>query len=201
MNKGRGFSKITIVLVVLVAAILGAGTYFAYTWWQGRTNVEKTQTTPTPSPNPRMGWTTYIDRENGFSLQYPSSWTAKEGSFPSTHGQTLKDMGFAGENIKVFVTVRSNPEGVLKAFVDADGLSNVQPAQIDSPQGKLDGFAGLVTGAYRVYLGKDNKIYMFTFPGAQSNNDLSADQVNILTSFQFTGASTPPTTPTTTPTP
>jgi len=188
----RGMSTVlTVLIVILVAAGLGAGAYFGYNWWQDQAKKDTGQTgeqTPTPPPDPTAGWQTYTDSTNGFSLKFPPDWTTKEGTFPSTHGTTLKDVSFSGDK-KVFVTVRTNPDATLEAFVNADGVADVKPAKVDT----LDGFAAVASGAYRVYLGKDDKIYMFTFPGAATNTDLSDDQVNLLTSFQFTsGTSSTP---------
>jgi hypothetical protein len=73
-------------------------------------------------------------------------------------------------------------------------VTEIKPAKVDT----LDGFAGVAGDSYRVYLGKDAKVFMFTFPGAKTNTDLSNDQVNLLTSFKFS-SSTTTTTPSTTP--
>lgn len=182
---------LTILITVLVAAGLGAGAYFGYNWWQDQAQKDTGQTTqPTTPPDPSQSWKTYTDSVNGFSIEYPPDWTIKEGSFPSDHGQTLKDVSFSGGTDRVFITVRTNPDGTLEAFVNADGVADIKPAKVVA----LDGFAAVASGAYRVYLGKDDKIYMFTFPGAATNTDLSDDQVNLLTSFQFTSGASSATT-------
>lgn len=184
MERQQGFATIiTVLLVILISAGLGAGAYFGYNWWQEQQNKKEKQTTPTTTTDPRAGWLTYTDAENGFSLKYPPDWTTKEGTPPaSTRGTTLKDIGFIGTTDKVFVTVRTNPDADLETFVRADGVTGIQPAKVD----KLDGFAGVAGGSYRVYLGKEAKVFMFTFPGAKANTDLSPNQVNLLTSFAFT---------------
>jgi|GEM_PF-3627913 len=197
----RGLSTVvTVLIVVLVAAGLGVGGYFGYNWWQDQAQKDTGTTTPTPPPtppDPTAGWQVYADSTNGFSLKYPPNWTTKEGSFPATHGATLKDIGFfapSPDSDKVFVTVRTNSDADLEAFVQADGGTTIQPAKVDS----LDGFAAVTADAYRVYLGQSGKVYMFTFPGAQTNSDLTTEQVNLLTSFEFTSATpssgTPPST-------
>lgn len=191
MEKGKGFSTIlTIVLTVVIAGVLGAGIYFGYNWWNARTEKEA-ETVPTPTPDLRAGWRIYTDSANGFSLKYPPDWTTKDGTFPSTHGETLKDTAFLGETEKVFVTVRTNPDETLESFVSKDGVTNVQTAKVE----QLSGFAATTADTYRVYLGKDDKVYMFTFPGAKTDWDLSANQVNLLTSFQFAVSPVPSPTP------
>lgn len=201
MQNQRGMSTIvTILLTILIAAGLGAGAYFGYNWWQKQAekdtgSSDTTPTTPTAPADPTAGWQSYTDSENGFSLKYPPGWTTKVGNFSSTHGIVVKDYGFLGTGESVFVTVRTNPETTLRAFVDADSVTGVTAATV----GDLSGFAAVTTDSYRVYLENSSKIYMFTFPSAQTNTDLSTEQVNLLTSISFTTSSTTPSTTPTTP--
>jgi hypothetical protein len=187
-NRQQGLSTVlTFIIVVVVAGLLGGGAYFGYTWWldQAERDAGTSEDTPAvPASDPTTGWQTYQDTQHGFTVKFPPTWMTQEGTFPSTHGETLKDISFSGTGTgeRVFLTIRTNPDGTLRVFVDADGVTNVQPAKVND----LDGFAATTADAYRVYLGKDVKVYMFTFPGARTNQDLSADKVNLLTSFEFT---------------
>jgi hypothetical protein len=89
---------VTVLLVVLGAAVLGGGAYLGYNWWQDQAKKDsgENQTTPTTPADPTAGWQTYTDSSNGFTVKYPPTWTTKDGNFSSDHGQTIKDTSFIG---------------------------------------------------------------------------------------------------------
>lgn len=90
MKPVRGFAQI--IVAVVIALLIGASAMFAYQRYaqkptpsptQSPSDINQVQTSNKTSPSPfssdeTAGWTTYVDREEGFSIKYPKTAKLRE---------------------------------------------------------------------------------------------------------------------------
>jgi len=64
------------VFVLLIVSLLTTG-FLAYQNFQLKKQVQQVQITPvpaTPTPDPTADWKTFSNKENGYSIKYPTAW-------------------------------------------------------------------------------------------------------------------------------
>lgn len=93
MKNPRGNVGVIVLIIVLAAAIFGAGGYWVGTKYgkksaTPKTTSETTSTEPETSakPDESASLKTYTNEKLGFSLKYPATWTEKENTDQTTGG-------------------------------------------------------------------------------------------------------------------
>jgi len=74
----RGFAPLVILLVVLIIAVIGVGTYYS-----NKSNIPQESNSvivPSLSPKLEYDWNTYTNIGTGYSIDYPKNWV--ENAWP-----------------------------------------------------------------------------------------------------------------------
>lgn len=88
-EKQKGFTLVEGLLVLLVLSVIGFGGYYVRNTNQDKNsaNTSSYGQSATKDNDTYAGWQTYTDKENKFTLRYPSDWTFKAKKQIDTNAQ------------------------------------------------------------------------------------------------------------------
>ena len=159
-----------ILVSALTVALLSGVSYGGYRYWQSKQAVpeppessvaEEPKPTPITEPTDDSDWNLYLNKEYGFSVEYPTGWEVAEKNI-SEKGYSLQvargRIGFDLDNvgyISVYV-FEAPPEESLEEWVDKNKvlieLSSLASVP-DHPQGQVGGVPTFV-----VYSPRDRQV-------------------------------------------
>jgi hypothetical protein len=151
-----------ILLIIFLLLIVGGGVYLLGTnkiiliskYFQKPTPTSVPKS-PTPTPDPTANWKTYSNKEYGFEIKYPNTWSQKE--FVSNPNQTFGIIFYEKEGLEksVDIQIYNDDKGIENFAQGAKQITSVQKLSIgDYPAVKL-GAEGAMGGALNIF--KDGK--------------------------------------------
>jgi len=232
-------SNLWLWIIFIIVVLVGGGYFGWYFWNKSKTTPTSTSSSSTTTPStttssnsatvpstsstatpptgvdPTAGWKTFSDTDLGFSIKYPTTWSAKKGTQEASAGfydsaNPIKGIGATSPNIGIawFAPNISGENFYGKSAADqiadytnADRyIKNIMKLTDDQITTSTDIIKGSTVYFYHntegnaslLFVQKDNKVnagfYQIRVVQtiATTYNDLSSDEKGIISSFQFT---------------
>lgn len=133
---------IKILLLAIAVALLGGLAYGGYRYWQSRQGEPKLTSTTKPTADPR--WDLYINKENGFSVEYPSESMISEGQLSEFGGDSIS---FSVASVMLFnISVKETNKDLITLV--EEGVTNVsnttRPLLPNKPNATIAGVPAVV---------------------------------------------------------
>jgi len=148
----------TIVISALAIALLGGVSYGGYTYWQSQQVVpepqepliEEPKPTPITEPTEDPNWNLYINKEYGFSVEYPADWAVSEsvqnisGSDKHRMASWIKFVKMG--SVSIMISVWNTPEAALLEWVKEKSALIVSGGAVvpDKPNAEIAGLPTVV---------------------------------------------------------
>jgi len=213
-NK-KGLSQITaIIILLLIIGIIVVGGYYLLDNKNKKINTLYNVNKPINISN----WQIYKNEEYKFSAKYPSDWKQettprfyKENKLPGFGGIIIyKEQTSQGLRYGLSISLEENPQSLsakqwVEKIIEDNKMSymkNEAPYLLDyksTSEVKINGYFGyaifglndLEGRVDRLYLSRENKIFVFTYPIAEVNPNYfdpienNKIALEILTTFKF----------------
>lgn len=211
MNKNLGLSKNTTIIIVLIVLVAGGiGGYF----YQKQKNEDKTTVVSTDdatsnttvdmgTTDPTVGWKTYTNSVDKYTIKYPSNWIVKEeegqvsiqnkeGYVYSNNEGSSTPGGVNGSSVVITATYKKSTQS-LNDYLTNDQFSGdnaeFTSVKINNYDGlkltKLDALSG---GLVREWMNNNDEVISLTLNVTESSEETSSKAIfdNMLSTFQLT---------------
>jgi hypothetical protein len=204
MAKQRKNSRVLfwgVALVVVAAAVIGVAIRYPMSTWQGILDGTTTPIIP-------AGWMNYQNSDYGFSLSYPANWQLSTSSLQSdvpaillgnpTEGTTTYTLRFSiAQNSSGFSSAEyvADMLAQTKAEDETNGTNTPQLSvqfisstafSVDDNDGyELNNVFEFDHNAERIYVAHDDEVFIFDFPVADANPNISSPAANNAVAHQI----------------